>query len=532
MHGGKGLFVPRRSHRGVNGQTHARANVHRIYLENDVSLLMPSVGSTSPSSLSTRALDLTARRDLLAGLPPPPVWLQPATAPADLLKPSPIPGGGAGTLRGLPTGPGGAGLLRGLAAGLGAWIGYNIPGWIDRFRNGVRSFTAQETEGRCDTRDWADSYLSNLQRDGIDQGLKSVPPRNFEWDLPTGHSVSVEQAWGKDGLVFAIELRAADGKVVKIGDVAASAQFTKKGGKVRVAEIPWVVAGENFGKFSVDLRLDGKGLNEVELNFTDHRGYVTTWKLKPSPCNLDVTGSRLVRLNQGSQYEARRWVNVHLAESAVAHGGNLYPGLMNLLMYVQPTPDGAYRNHGSEALDVLTRALNALRQAEVDMRPLEELQRRASNLPAGAAELKHLRAQAAGWLQQSLTAAIQDGRIDPIALRNDYEINFGVRSIASAIGPAVPARSPAQAIDPRQRLSDIDQREMRRAVAPTAAVQTRDGRLFLAMTESSEPYFNARLARLAAVLGTTVDQLAVFPAWLTIGGVQRQGVLVEPRRFQ
>lgn len=446
---------------------------------------------------------------------PPPTRISPPRTPPV----APPPGGDLGL-----------GALRGFAAGLGAWIGYNLPDWIDWLKNGRQLTTLQETDSNCRTEEWAGSYLQNLQRDGIDQGLKAIPPRTFSWDLPSGQSVKVKQGWGKDGLTYTVELKGVDGKTLKVDGVPVRLQATKKGGKFRVAETEWKVAGESFGKFSVDLRIDGKGLNEVELNFTNHRGYVATWKLKPAACNLDLTASRLLRVNQGSQLEAKRWVETYLAEGAVKAGGNLYPPLTDLLIYLQPTLGGIYRNHGSAALDVLTRPLNALRQAGVDMQPLQRIQAEARTLPSDAGRLRELRSAARQWLQSQLADAIGDGRIDAVALRNRFGLNLGVDALVDTAGPAARVVAPSSNLR-SETVGDINMREVVRAALPHPVKQTRDGRLFIART-GRDPNFAECLDRVAAVLGVTRQQLVVSPALLTIDGVQLKGVVIEARRFR
>jgi hypothetical protein len=433
----------------------------------------------------------------------------------------------------LPPTPGGSGAgalaLRGLAAGLGAWLGYSLPDWIDRLANGRRSFTMQETDSNCDVSDWAGSYLKKLQRHGIDQAVKAVPPRTHSWSLPNGMSVVARQRWGKDGLTFDVELTGQDGKTVKLDNVAVKLQVNSKGGKIRVAESDWVVAGEKFGKLSLDLRVDGRGLNEVELNFTTHRGYVATWKLKPAPCNVDLSTSRLLRINQGSQTEAHRWVQAYLAESAARDGGNLFPGLTNLLLYVEPTASGVYRNHGSEALDVLTRALNVLKDSGVNMAPLEQLQARAKRLPEGSAELGQLRREARAWLQKSVAGAVRGGRIDPVDLRNAFGLNMGVAALASPAGPRLAATKPPKIVR-SEPVPSINMPDVIRAVAPAVIKQTRDGRLFVD-TRPDHPSFESRLGQLAAVMGVATEQLHWYPATLTIRGVRMNGIVLDARKY-
>jgi hypothetical protein len=49
--------------------------------------------------------------------------------------------------------------------------------------------TILERPRACGIVESARAYLDNLQRDGMDQALRSIPARTYDWKLPTGHGV-------------------------------------------------------------------------------------------------------------------------------------------------------------------------------------------------------------------------------------------------------------------------------------------------------------------------------------------------------
>ena len=205
-----------------------------------------------------------------------------------------------------------------------------------------------------------------------------------------------------------------------------------------LGELPFVVAGENFGRLNMALRVGATGLNEVEMAFTSNDGIVSTLKLKPQACGLDLTQSRLLRVNAGNPADARFWADIHLAQTAQKNGGSLKEGLHDLLTVIQPSANWVYRNHDSDALGVLTKPLNALKNAGVDMRPLRVLQDSVAATPRNSREYRLARGAASKWLTQALSKAIEQGKIAPLNLSNAYKINYGLASVVNAQGPLAP----------------------------------------------------------------------------------------------
>lgn len=431
-----------------------------------------------------------------------------------------------------PPGGGAGGFLNGLAAALlGAYVGWNLQDWIPRelhHRKPPKPFD----ENGCRPEDLAESYLSNLQRNQVDERLKSIPPRSFKWDMPNGYGIEVKQGWSKYGLTYQLKLKAPDGSFVT-ENVDMKFEATQKGVTVPVLETPLVVKGENFGKLNLNLRVNSRGLDELGLTFTSHEGYVTKFKLKPGKlCGLDVTTGQLLRMNQGYQADAQKWVEIYLAKSAAQNKHNLYPGLIDLLVYMQPSASGVYRNHGSTALSVLTTALNQLKQAGVDFSKLHRLQKLGQEAAYGSADYKQYRRQIEQWFQSELNQAIGQGKVDPATLRNPYQINFGLDAIKNA-NERRTATAPLSTvqIQPAKPQIEITFQDVQQAATGRVVQQTRDGGLFVAMPFvvdfKSNPTVIELIDRLAKALGVQPDQIKWYPAKLTLRGVQASGILIK-----
>lgn len=307
----------------------------------------------------------------------------------------------------------------------------------------------------CGLAETAGAYLVNLQRDEIDHVLRSIPPRTFEWKLPDGQTVEVRQAVGKDGLTFDVNIRDPGGKRYRLQSVRA--EVTDKGIKVPAGRIPLQLGGRSLGELDVALRADPQGLNEVTLAHTGADGRVTVIKLKTRPCDPEAVGAEMMRMNVGGAKDARFLGEAHLARSARARGGNLHQGLTDLLMQIQPSANGLYRNHGSASLDLLARPLELLRKSGADLSGLHAIQRdygqlarRPDGKPIDEKAFRALRQQAWGWLQQALRASIDQGRIDPQALANRFGVNYGldaVRTVVVAKQAAARKRASAQPVE-------------------------------------------------------------------------------------
>jgi hypothetical protein len=299
------------------------------------------------------------------------------------------------------------------------------------------SATILERPRSCGMAETAGAYLSNLQRDGLDQALRSIPPRTFSWQLPSGHTVEVRQGVGKDGLTYDLSLRDVHGKQYRLQHVRV--EVNQKGVKVPVGHIVLRAGDRPLGKVDVALRADTSGLNEVTLSFTGTDGRVYTAKLKTQPCEPDVASGSMLRQNVGSSRDAAYWGEAHLASSARARGGNLHQGLTDLLMQVRPSANGVYRNHGSATLDQLARPLELLRGAGVDFSGLHDIQDRHARLarlpngrPIDVQTFRAHRRDAWSWLQGALQRAVDDGHIRPEALVNRFGLNYGLHSVALA----------------------------------------------------------------------------------------------------
>lgn len=417
---------------------------------------------------------------------------------------------------------------------IGATIGYKLPDWVGAVRNRLTpAKPVEEKTKSCELHQLVSDELENLKLDSADQQLKALPKRDHAWELPSGHVVKVKQGYSKDGLSLTAELRGPDGKVLKAGDVPLSAAMTKKGAKVKLAEWDWSVHGENFGKLALEARVDGKGLNEAQVTFTTHEGLVTTYKLKPKFCNLDLTFSNLVRMNQGSSADARRWVDVYLAQAGSEPGG-LAAGVDSLLLQAKPAASGRYLNHGSEAYDLVTRPLNLLR-GHADFSRLDALQREARAHPERRTQLQ---AQARDWLTHSLQSAIEARKLDALSLRNAFGLDYGVPAVTASAGPVAPRSGAAQA--PQSRVQ-IDWRKLKQEVGAAHPMrQIADGRLFVSLSptvlnspmSNSKEYRDNLTEKAARALGQKPgDVLITSPAQLTIGGVKHDGVVIELRRF-
>jgi hypothetical protein len=277
---------------------------------------------------------------------------------------------------------------------------------------------------QCGATETAQSYLVHLGRDGFDQAARAIPPQTWEWRIP-GYRIKVKQGWGKDGLTYHVELTGPDNKTRAFFQ---HAEVNQKGTKIPVAHIPMNLAGGSQGYADLSLRVDGTGLNEFEIKHTDPQGQIKILKLKPTPCNVDLTGSRLLRLNVGNAHDARYWAEKHLAQTARAQHGQLMPGLLDLLTQIQPGASGQYLNHGSTALEALTRPLNLLKAAGVDLTPLQHIKNRT---------------QAKNWLFHELQNAVSQGKIPAQALVNRYRINYGIPALA-ALMPEPARKTPAR----------------------------------------------------------------------------------------
>jgi hypothetical protein len=303
-----------------------------------------------------------------------------------------------------------------------------------------------EEKPRCGVADTAHAYLSNLQRDGVDQALRSIPPRTYEWKLPTGHRVDIKQAVGKDGLVFDVSLVEPQGKRYRLESMRA--EVSERGVKLPVGRFALRAGGLAMGELDVALRVNAGGLNEVTLSHTGADGRLMTVKLRTRPCDPDITPSDMVRKNIGSSSDARHWSEVHLARSAQARRGNLHEGLTDLLMQIQPSANGVYRNHGSASLALISRPLELLRAADADVSGLHAIQRAYAKLPRQAdgrptdvTAFRAMRKQAWAWLQQSLMGAIDRGQIDANDLANRFGVNYGLDEVRAARTKAVETRA-------------------------------------------------------------------------------------------
>jgi hypothetical protein len=426
-------------------------------------------------------------------------------------------------------------LLRGFAIGIGLTIGYSLPDWL-RSATGGSKEVLEGNGAQCDPKTVATNYLNNLKQDGVDQAVKAIPPKVFEWQTPNGYKLSVKQGWGKDGLVYNATLQGSDGKKTELGPVKA--QVTSKGVKVPLKEMDFVVGGENFGKLNMSLQVGKAGLSSVEMAFTSNDGIVSTLKLKPQACGLDLTQSQKLKVNAGNPADARYWAELHLAQSAKKAGGSLKEGINDLLTVIKPSASGVYRNHGSDALGVLTKPLNALKNAGVDMAPLQRLQDKAANEQTNSTQYRTTRDDAARWMTQELSKAIAQGKIAPLDLVNDYNMNYGVASIVKTQGPvqrADPADAGARSkVSPQtDRVIKANWRELQQVAAGAgyAITQLNTGRLFAVGIKPDKQSQDVLLDRLAGVLKVKKEQLAWRSETQTVGGVQVKGIAIEPRVF-
>jgi hypothetical protein len=432
----------------------------------------------------------------------------PVRLPVTLPRPGvPLPRSGGGTP--LPPPPDWRGLVEG----------------IRKLTSFGKSVDVSEKPG-CKLDELASSYLANLKKDGIDRVVASIPPRKLQWDLPSGDAVTVRQQWSKYGLALDVEIKGPDGAPKHFGaSTVPKAKLTEKGVSWKAFEHPLTVDGRYAGEVSMDLRVGLKdGVNEVGLTYEDAQGNKHTYKLKPGkPCDLDFSKQEALRFNTGHPAAAREVAEEFLAASAMAHGGNLTPGLYDLLMHIRPDVKGKYRNHGSEALSSLTRPLNALRGAGADFAPLEAAQRRGD------------RPAAVRWFKSELFGAIERGRIEASAVANSYGLNLGVPQLAgldAADGEAlVPNSTAGTRVQPNQVMLRTLAIELN-SVGVNAIQQTRDGRIFIPVTPAS-PRFTPALAVIAKNLGIDAAVLRSFEARLTLptdrGPRQFEGVVVEPR---
>jgi hypothetical protein len=458
---------------------------------------------TAPAAAQPAARPPSAQGGSAAGTLSAPVKLPPVrpTAPRVPVGPPVRPPSGEA-----------AGLLRlGVAAGLGAWIGWNLPDWIDRLVNGHKTI---EIDGRCEVKDYADSFLKNLRNEGKDVAMRSLPPTEYSWKLPNGYAFAVRQQASKYGLEIGGELKTPDGKSYPF-------KLNATGGSTRVFDTDWIAGNERFGQLAIDVRSGATGVNEVSLRFTSFNGYVTTVKLKPDRCDVDATLAGLARFNAGQPSEARRLAHRHLVAVARQHGGDITPGLFDLLTKIRPDAAGAYRNHGSEAIDAITRPLNALRNVGVDMSALQRLQGSGS------------RQGAVSWFTQQLDAAIKEQRISAGDVANAFDLNLGVPSLrgqavsrATTITPTVlrPAASSGQRVE---ILPDkVREQLARNGIVVPFATQTRDGRLFVPLTPARGDFQRA--------MNIVAETLRAGPArlwWHEATLDHFRGVVVEPRQF-
>ncbi|MCA3174063.1 MAG: hypothetical protein ING36_00770 [Burkholderiales bacterium] len=118
-----------------------------------------------------------------------------------------------------------------MAAALGAYVGWNLQDWIPRELH-HRKPPEPFDENGCRPEDLAESYLSNIQRNQVDERLKSIPPRSFKWDM-NGYGIEVKQGWSKYGLTYQLKLKAPDGSFVT-ENVDVKFEATQKGVTVPV----------------------------------------------------------------------------------------------------------------------------------------------------------------------------------------------------------------------------------------------------------------------------------------------------------
>lgn len=430
--------------------------------------------------------------------------VRPPSHPSPKVPPLPPPQGGGGTPASV--------LLRGFAVGLGAWIGWNLPDWIDKLVNGNRTFVIDE--GRCEVKDYADNFLRNLRDEGKNVAMRSLPPTEYSWSLPNGYGFTVRQHSGKYGLEISGEFKTPSGEKYPF-------KFTSKGGTFRIFDTAWVAGGETFGRLTVDLRIGPKGVDEAAFQFTSHNGYVTTFKLKPKPCDLDATTAALAQFNAGQPEEARRLAHEHLLATARSNGGDITPGLFDLLTKIRPGPDGMYRNHGSQALDSVVRPLNALLRAGVDLGEFQRLQATGS------------RAQVVGWFQNALAEAIRTGKVSPTEVANVFGLNLGVQSLAglrlprSTASASTESTNVAPTVQQLRVMPDkVREQLAQRGIVVPFATQTRDGRLFVPITPDN-PRFDSALDSTANVLRVDADRLWWHEATLN----NFRGVVIEPRQY-
>jgi hypothetical protein len=272
-----------------------------------------------------------------------------------------------------------------------------------------------DINGQCGMRETAQSYLTNLGRDGLDQAARSIPPQTWEWRIPGGYHIKLKQLTSKYGLTYDVQITGPNDKRWAFNE-QIKFEATREGVKIPIGTIPLSLNGTSQGYADLSLRADGGGLNELEIKYTDPLGQIRILKLKPSLCNLDLTGSHLLRMNAGNSSDARYWAEAHLAQSAKTQRGQLTPGLLDLLRHIQPAASGQYLNHGSAALAALTRPLNLLKAAGVDFSPVPHLKNRV---------------EAKNWLYSELQNAVRQGKIQPKNLVNPYRINYGIPALAA-----------------------------------------------------------------------------------------------------
>ena len=187
---------------------------------------------------------------------------------------------------------------------------------------------------------------------------------------------------------------------------------------------------------------------------------------------------------------------------------------------------------------MLTKPLNALKNAGVDMAPLQRLQDKAASQPRNSAQYRTTRSEAARWMTQELSKAIAQGKIAPLDLVNDYKMNYGIASIVSTQGP-LPRAKPGDAgngpkVSPQtDRAIKANWRELQQVAAGAGygITQLNNGRLFAVGIKPDKQSQDVLLERLAGVLKVKKEQLAWRSETQTVGGVQVKGIAIEPRVY-
>lgn len=309
------------------------------------------------------------------------------------------------------------------------------------YPGGAQTSSAQK-ENSCQP---VQQFFNTLTEKEIEKKIQNaIPPKTYKLTTRAG-VIEINQVIGKSGLTYKMSIATKDGSKINLGTISFNNGELQAKQNLSLSKTINLTLekNKNISQIQLGLSVNPKGLGQLKLSLVGHDQSVQSFTLNPASCDFDSTSEKNLNMNGGVPDDAFLLAVQYLDRVQEINHGNIYPGLINLLLFIKPGPDGFYRNHGHDGLGVLTQALNVLKNSGVNFGPLEKIQEKISNIPrkpngmpTDEQAYKELRSEAENWLRSNIQKGFDSGKISPDSLRNSYGINFGIK----ITGPTLPPK--------------------------------------------------------------------------------------------